>query len=60
MVSLGVTFACFGLVFLLVVGYFSGTVGKWLTHRPHYSRFLQRVASGLLVALGIRLALTER
>ena len=60
MVSLGIIFACFGLVFLLVVGYFSGTVGKWLTYRPQYSLFLQRVTGGILVALGVRLAFTER
>lgn len=60
MVVLGLTFACFGLCFLLVVGYSSGTIGKWLTHRPHYAQFFQRLASGILVALGIRLAFTER
>ncbi len=60
MVSLGLTFACFGLCFLLVVGYSSGTIGNWLTHRPHYAQFLQRLAGGILIALGIRLALTER
>lgn len=59
MVFLGVTFACFGLCFLLVVGYFSGTIGRWLTHRPHYTQSLQRLAGGILFGLGIRLALTE-
>ena len=60
MVFLGLTFACFGLCFLLVVGYSSGTIGRWLTHRPHCSRSLQRFAGGLLIALGIRLAFTEQ
>ena len=60
MVSLGLTFACFGLCFLLVVGYSSGTIGSWLIHRPHYAQFLQRVAGGILIGLGVRLALTER
>lgn len=60
MVILGIAFACFGLVFLLVVGFFSGTVGKWLTYRPQYSLFFQRVAGGILMALGIRLAFTEQ
>jgi threonine/homoserine/homoserine lactone efflux protein len=60
MVILGLTFAFFGLCFLLVVGYSSGTLGGWLTRRPHYSQFLQRLAGGILIALGIRLALTER
>lgn len=60
MVILGLTFACFGLCFLLVVGYSSGTIGGWLTHRPQYAQFLQRLAGGILIALGVRLALTER
>jgi len=60
MVMLGLTFAFFGLCFLLVVGYSSGTIGSWLTQRPHYGQFLQRFAAGILIALGVRLALTER
>lgn len=60
MVILGLTFACFGLCFLLMVGYSSGTIGTWLTRRPQYAQFLQRLAGGILIGLGIRLALTER
>jgi threonine/homoserine/homoserine lactone efflux protein len=60
MVILGITFACFGLCFLLTVGYFSGTIGRWLTYRPQYAQFFQRLAGGILISLGIRLALTER
>ena len=60
MVTLGLTFACFGLCFLLVIGYSSGILGSWLTQRPRYTQFLQRLAGGILIGLGIRLALTER
>lgn len=60
MVLLGLTFACFGLCFLLMVGYSSGTIGAWLTRRPQVGQILQRFAAGILIALGIRLALTER
>ena len=60
MVILGLTFACFGLCFLLVVGYFSGSIGNWLTYRPRYAQILQRVTGGILVGLGVRLAFTER
>jgi threonine/homoserine/homoserine lactone efflux protein len=60
MVILGLTFAGLGLCFLLVVGYSSGAIGGWLTRRQQYARFLQRLAGGILIALGIRLALTER
>jgi threonine/homoserine/homoserine lactone efflux protein len=60
LVVLGITFACFGLCFLLVVGYSSGSIGRWLTVRPKYAQFFQRLAGGILMGLGIRLALTER
>jgi threonine/homoserine/homoserine lactone efflux protein len=60
LVLLGITFACFGLCFLLAVGYFSGTIGGWLTYRPGYAQFFQRLAGGILFSLGIRLAFTER
>ena len=60
MVILGLTFASFGLCFLLAVGYFSGTIGRWLTYRPQYAQFFQRLAGGILMGLGLRLALTER
>jgi threonine/homoserine/homoserine lactone efflux protein len=60
MVILGITFACFGLIFLLVVGYSSGTIGKWLIHKPQRAQFFQRLAGGILIGLGIRLAFTEK
>ena len=60
MLILGLTFAFFGLCFLLVVGYSSGVIGGWLTRQPQYAQFFQRLAGGILIALGIRLALTER
>ena len=60
MVILGLTFACFGLCFLLVIGYSSGTLGNWLTHRPRYTQFLQRFAGGILIGLGVRLALVKQ
>lgn len=60
MFILGLTFASFGLCFLFVVGYFSGTVGRWLTRRPRYAQFFQRLAGGILIGLGIRLAAAER
>jgi len=60
MVMLGLTFACFGLCFLLVIGYSSGKIGGLFTRRPHYAQLLQRLTSGILIGLGIRLALTER
>lgn len=59
MAILGVTFALFGLCFLSIVGYSAGAIGKWLSHRPDYARFLQRGSSAVLMGLGVRLAFTE-
>ena len=60
MVSLGLTFAGLGLCFLLLVGYSSGAIGRWIARRPDYTQFLQRLAGGILMGLGIRLAFTEQ
>lgn len=60
LILLGLTFACFGLCFLVVVGYSSGAIGSWLTRRPHYTPLLQRLTGGVLIGLGVRLALTEQ
>lgn len=60
LIALGLTFAFLGLLFLLSVGYSSGTLGGWITSRPQVARFLGRLSGGILVALGVRLALTER
>jgi threonine/homoserine/homoserine lactone efflux protein len=59
-VFLGLTFAVMGLCFLLVVGYSSGAFGGWLMRRPHLPQYLQRLAGGILISLGISLTFTER
>lgn len=60
MMILGPTFACFGLCFLVVLGYSAGAIAGWLTRRPNYARFSQRLAGVILIGLGVRLALAER
>ena len=60
MVRLGLTFALFGLCFLVVVGYFAGAIGAWLTRQPQYTNILRWITGGVLIGLGVRLALTER
>lgn len=60
LIVLGLTFAFLGLCFLLIVGYSSGSIGSWITHRPRYSQFLGRLSGSILIGLGVRLALTDR
>lgn len=60
MAILGMTFAGFGLCFLVIVGYFSGSVGAWLTRSPQSTKILRWLTAGILISLGVRLALTEQ
>ncbi len=60
LVTLGLTFAFMGLLFLLLVGYSSGAIGSWITRRPQYTQFLGCLSGGILIALGVRLAFTEQ
>jgi len=60
LILLGLTFAFLGLIFLSAVGYSSGTIGSWITRRPQYARLLGRLSAGILVGLGLRLAVMER
>ncbi|MBI5935938.1 MAG: LysE family translocator [Chloroflexi bacterium] len=56
MTILGLTFALFGLIFLISVGYFAGAVGAWASNRPRYTTTLRWLSGGVLFVLGARLA----
>lgn len=60
MFCLGLTFAFFGLLFLVVLGYFSGDLGSWLSGRPGFTEKIHWVTGGVLFSLGLRLAFMER
>ena len=60
MVYLGLTFAFFGIVFLVLLGYFSGGIGSWLSRRRHYADKIRWFTGSILIALGLRLAFMER
>jgi threonine/homoserine/homoserine lactone efflux protein len=60
MFTLGIIFALFGVMFLSVVGYFSGGIGRWLTKQAGVAGFLRWLTGGVFIGLGIRLALVER
>jgi threonine/homoserine/homoserine lactone efflux protein len=60
MTILGMTFAGFGLCFLVIVGFFAGSVGKWLTRSPQSTKILHRLTGSILISLGVRLSLTEQ
>lgn len=60
MVCLGFTFALFGIVFLVLLGYFSGGIGSWLSRKHAVLNKLHWFTGSILVALGLRLAFLER
>jgi threonine/homoserine/homoserine lactone efflux protein len=60
MTILGLTFAFFGLCFLLLVGYFAGSVGAWISKQPRYTTILRWLSGGILLGLGVRLALANQ
>ncbi len=59
-IALGLLFALFGVVFLALVGYFAGQIGSWLSKKPRVVNGIQWLTAGILIALGVRLALVEQ
>jgi threonine/homoserine/homoserine lactone efflux protein len=53
--ALGLTFAVQAAVLFGLLGLFSGAVGRWLNRRPRAGRWLDRLAGGIFVGLGLRL-----
>ena len=60
MVYLGLTFALFGIVFLVLLGYFSGGIGLWLSNKQTFTEKIRWFTGSVLIALGLRLAFMER
>lgn len=56
MLILGLVFILLTLLFFGLIGWFAGSIGRWLQHRPRAGRWLDRTAGSVLVALGVRLA----
>ncbi len=60
MVYLGLTFASFGAVFLVLLGYFSGGIGSWLSRKHHFAAKIRWLTGSILILLGLRLAFMDR
>ncbi len=52
---LGVVFAVQAGVLFAALAYFAGSIGAWLTRRPHASVWLDRMAGAVFVGLGLRM-----
>jgi threonine/homoserine/homoserine lactone efflux protein len=60
MVCLGLTFALFGIFFLVLLGYFSGGIGSWLSRKRNLAKKIRWFTGSILILLGLRLAFMER
>lgn len=56
---LGLLFTGLGIALMTLLALFCGTVGEWLRSRPRVARVIGKAAGGVLVGLGVRLALTD-
>jgi threonine/homoserine/homoserine lactone efflux protein len=52
---LGVVFALQAALLFGLLGWFSGGIGAWLARRPQAAAWLDRVAGGVFIALGLRM-----
>jgi threonine/homoserine/homoserine lactone efflux protein len=60
LLALGLVFALLTLAIFSAIAVFSGTVGSWLRSRPKFADGLGWLTGGVLILLGLRLALQER
>ena len=60
LLALGVTFALLTWAIFGVIALCSGTLGAWLGSRPRFATGLGWLTGGVLIGLGLRLALPER
>jgi threonine/homoserine/homoserine lactone efflux protein len=55
MAALGIVFTIQAAVLFGLLGFFSGSVGRWLSRRPGAGMWLDRVAGAIFVGLGLKL-----
>lgn len=58
-VQLGVLMTLMTALIFGAIGYFSGSVGLWLQRRPKAGLWLDRIAGGLFVGLGLKLIVSR-
>ena len=57
---LGLSFALLTWIVFSGLGCFSGSLGNKISNQPIHAKALNRVIGGVLMALGLRLALTQK
>ena len=59
MLALGVTFTVQAAILFGLLGYFAGAVGNWLERKPGAGKWLDRLAGGVFIALGVKLIVSR-
>ncbi|MCI4440250.1 LysE family translocator [Tibeticola sp.] len=59
MTALGLVFTLQAALIFGALGWFAGSIGRWLQRRPRAGRWLDRIAGMVFIALGLRLALAR-
>ena len=59
MLALGVTFTLQAAILFGLLGYFAGAVGGWLERKPGAGKWLDRLAGGVFIALGVKLIVSR-
>jgi threonine/homoserine/homoserine lactone efflux protein len=57
--ALGIIFTAQAAVLFGLLGFFSGSVGRWLGRRPGAGMWLDRLAGAIFVALGLKLLVSR-
>ena len=57
---LGTVFGLCALLFLILLGLFSGSVGQYLQSRPALNKWITNISGGIMISLGVRLAFVQR
>lgn len=60
LITLGLLFATCTLIFLSLLGYFSGAVGLYLNRKKKLASIIQYISGVVMVMLGVRLAFTRK
>src|SRR5258708_9053688 len=59
-VILGAILACIGITFDTLLASIAAKLGHWFAQNPRFTLWRQRVTGGVMVVLGVELALTQR
>jgi threonine/homoserine/homoserine lactone efflux protein len=60
MLLLGALFMIQAVMIFSLIGWFSGTIGKYLLSKPDLSRYFDWLTAGIFASLGVKLALSGR